>query len=778
MSLYLQFDGINDEVTFPDVLAGAATFTINLDVNIKAAPLSFNNLLSNTNNGGGTTRNMIFTTNNRAMEVACVIGGVRRAFLTSNGIFNFNQRMMVQLQYDGTTLVLRIDGVVRGSIAATGVLNTTSSVGDRGFTRLGLNLTGSYPNIDLYGLEFIGNGTVARFYNPSSSSGTSLVDTSVNAINGTILGGASFVFYNSITTTGIPNNTLGAALNQPCAINLNNYFTGATSYSVLSGSLPAGLSISGNQIVGTPTTAQSTTLVIRAANSIDVLDSATITFNTGLWFLNNASSGNARISIPQVTIGNNVGDYVEVRSVANAGNLSGNYRLLGVINNNLYQNLLDVTSTRVFVIASSIQMVFNTSYTQPAIGAIFTLRLTKTAASQWTATLNGSVIGTASTAAALVVNGLFGLSNVANEGFLGGIYHVDISTNGGVSSTRFYDGSASGGVGNLLIDRVSNQHGTQSGTWPADNSEWVSYAPAGGTYTATINSSYAKHTASINANNDKPVRVVTVNSSYAKYTANLISTAVSLLRTVSITANYPNYSSSSQAANNKPINSSNINSTYAKYSVSSNNTNTKPVKDAVITAGYSKYTSSVIATTVSNNRTLSVNATYPKYTGIVVTADFNVALVNSSYPKYTASINSNNIKPTLTTTVNSSYSKYTGSVVIANVDPIKEINVTASYSKYSAQVVGRAVGTKTLTINALYPKFIAQLNASITGNEETLSINSTYPKYIGTVVIGEFLSLPYIGGKGAHLTVSLGSRDVIMKDQSREIQWRIENARL
>lgn len=62
--------------------------------------------------------------------------------------------------------------------------------------------------------------------------------------------------------------------------------------------------------------------------------------------------------------------------------------------------------------------------------------------------------------------------------------------------------------------------------------------------------------------------------------------------------------------------------------------------------------------------------------------------------------------------------------------------------------------------------------------ERTLNTNSTYPKYFGVVVIGEFLGLPNIGSEDAHLIISLGSRDVIIINESREIQWRTSNARL
>jgi hypothetical protein len=203
MPYLLRFDGVNDEVTFPDVLAGASTFEINFDLTIKAAPLSVNSLLSNNNSAGGIARNMIFTTNNRAIEVACILGGVRRAFLTSNGIFNFNQRVLLNLRYDGANLTLRVNGVQRGTVAATGVLNTDSAIGDKGFTRVGQNATLGFPNIDLYSLEFIANGSAVRNYSPDASQpGSSLVNT-LGGNNGTLVNftlPAAWVFYSSGAT--------------------------------------------------------------------------------------------------------------------------------------------------------------------------------------------------------------------------------------------------------------------------------------------------------------------------------------------------------------------------------------------------------------------------------------------------------------------------------------------------------------------------------------------------------------------------------------------------
>lgn len=62
----------------------------------------------------------------------------------------------------------------------------------------------------------------------------------------------------------------------------------------------------------------------------------------------------------------------------------------------------------------------------------------------------------------------------------GRFYTVTLSRSG---DNRIYDASASGGSGTILPDTASGQNGTQIGTWPADNSEWVFYSTGGTTYT-------------------------------------------------------------------------------------------------------------------------------------------------------------------------------------------------------------------------------------------------------------------------------------------------------
>lgn len=44
------------------------------------------------------------------------------------------------------------------------------------------------------------------------------------------------------------------------------------------------------------------------------------------------------------------------------------------------------------------------------------------------------------------------------------------------STNLNYDTNASGGTGTILPETVSGQNGTQGGTWPADDSEWVPYS--------------------------------------------------------------------------------------------------------------------------------------------------------------------------------------------------------------------------------------------------------------------------------------------------------------
>ncbi len=352
-----------------------------------------------------------------------------------------------------------------GTIAAESICSfNVNSVPSGGCIAFGarFNEIESFTNIAIRNIVII-DGAGTHTIDMSSSGGTSNEFTSTDgAVTLKLFNftGGQWVFYNSVTAN-IPNNTLGAALNQPCAINLNNIFPGATSFSVLSGSLPAGLSISGNQIVGTPTTAQSTQFVIRATNSIDELNSAEITFNTGLWYLK-FDGVDDRINIPVVTLG--VNDYVEV-VITNYTGKSGLYHFLMDDDSDTSRLFFGIRTTNRIEIPAGTTALVNGAvvandglFTSVMNGADHTIRLTNNAGTKRVGRIGSRL------------NGI--------ETWPGGIKSVAFSIGGSI--TRYYDPNTSGGVGNLLIDRVSGQNGTQSGTWPADNAEWISYAPAGG----------------------------------------------------------------------------------------------------------------------------------------------------------------------------------------------------------------------------------------------------------------------------------------------------------
>jgi hypothetical protein len=98
--------------------------------------------------------------------------------------------------------------------------------------------------------------------------------------------------------------------------------------------------------------------------------------------------------------------------------------------------------------------------------------------------VNGTSV--ASTTATGTVGGASGLNtigaNLTETRPQIDLYGYKITENG--SLVRNYDPSASGGSGTILPEIVSSQNGTQFGTWPANNDEWVFYS-SGATYQLT-----------------------------------------------------------------------------------------------------------------------------------------------------------------------------------------------------------------------------------------------------------------------------------------------------
>lgn len=103
----------------------------------------------------------------------------------------------------------------------------------------------------------------------------------------------------------IPAQT--GTLNTPFSLNLSSYFTGNRTpftFSVVSGSLPAGLSINGDVISGTPTSAGTGAFTIRGtdtANNIATSNSVSFTINTApipVAFTGTINPINAAVNIP------------------------------------------------------------------------------------------------------------------------------------------------------------------------------------------------------------------------------------------------------------------------------------------------------------------------------------------------------------------------------------------------------------------------------------------------------------------------------------------------
>lgn len=187
-------------------------------------------------------------------------------------------------------------------------------------------------------------------------------------------------------------------------------------------------------------------------------------------YLDNPSSTTARVDLgSDVTVGANIGDYVEFSGRAYSGNASGNYRVIG-IGSGSYTALLELASSRVLLRpANSADVVFNSSYTQPSVGADFTVRVTRSALNVWECHLDGVSIGTGAQALNFTFNRFFAFEPVAGTPFLGRCYYVEASTDGGSSVTNYWDPAVSSG--STFEDTAGANDGTLTG-FATDGSQW------------------------------------------------------------------------------------------------------------------------------------------------------------------------------------------------------------------------------------------------------------------------------------------------------------------
>lgn len=160
---------------------------------------------------------------------------------TSLGTITQNSPFSFTLERTGTDPITF--SVTAGALPAGLTLNTSTGVISG--TPTG---TGSYT-VTITPANGAGNGTARQF-------------------TGTVGSAAPVNTPPTITTTTLPSMTVGASMTQTIAS------TGSTpiTYSVFSGQLPAGLSLNGAVISGTPTTAGSYSFTVRATNSAGVDD--------------------------------------------------------------------------------------------------------------------------------------------------------------------------------------------------------------------------------------------------------------------------------------------------------------------------------------------------------------------------------------------------------------------------------------------------------------------------------------------------------------------------
>ena len=174
-----------------------------------------------------------------------------------------------------------------------------------------------------------------------------------------------------------------------------------------------------------------------------------------------------------VTIGGNVGDYIEVKFSAAASNPINAYLLAG--RQTSYTSILEVGDSGLLFRIGDNYLNFTSGYTQPPIGTIATVRVEKTAASEWTATLDGVSLGSKTSSGLFKVDQLLNINYSSDSALIGDSYYFEMCTDGtGVATNRWENTT---GTGSVWIDQIGTNDATQGGTWPADNSEWAFYAP-------------------------------------------------------------------------------------------------------------------------------------------------------------------------------------------------------------------------------------------------------------------------------------------------------------
>jgi len=194
------------------------------------------------------------------------------------------------------------------------------------------------------------------------------------------------------------------------------------------------------------------------------------------YYLNNPSAPDARVTTNDVVL-NDVGDYIEIKAFASAGNTGDTWRLAGEQN---------AWSPRIEMKTNSIAVGFdNGNQTSMAhgqaiaIGELFIFRLERVSATEWEYLVNGASAGV-TTQSSATFNQLMKLNSGNTDAFLGGLYYVEMGNSSG--ATNRWENTT--GTGSTFTDSVGSNDGTLV-NFPTDDSQWVSFDGPAATVTTT-----------------------------------------------------------------------------------------------------------------------------------------------------------------------------------------------------------------------------------------------------------------------------------------------------
>ena len=284
---------------------GDATLTITGSGSLDASG-SFNGIMVQSNSGDATLTIQsadVTLTSNSGNGVTVQAGStdssgghtitlsVEGGSLTASGSTGISFDSASSKTVSATKLTVRNNAIVRANDVGSKISNVDLQIGKGNNSSGGIVFDGNqgtvYGSVELQEDLTIGKGETLTIPEGASLN-TGSHEVIVNG--GTLTGGDEITgtvkYAPTITTASLPNGTVNEEYSQTLAATGSDTIT----WSVTSGALPAGLSLSGNTISGTPTATGSSTFTVTAANpygsdskqlSITVSDATAPTLTAG-----------------------------------------------------------------------------------------------------------------------------------------------------------------------------------------------------------------------------------------------------------------------------------------------------------------------------------------------------------------------------------------------------------------------------------------------------------------------------------------------------------------